>query len=215
VNKHDRLRQKKEKRRRDRRQARRQQEDRHIDNIIQYPQFIIEEPDPAIVPKELVEGIRLAVQAIKFNDRKQFSEEEAQMFKLIKQVGFHRAIAHYSQDDEEVKMAMSSHAFIKPGNLLFDVLQGCGEVFDQYIPSCDIRLVPAKDIHIRFDALLRAKGPYGTIYYSRHQPTIQIQGKSFIVGYSRHAMIRVAERATLITPAIKQFACGVSFHAAA
>ena len=48
------------------------------------------------------------------------------------------------------------------------------------------------DVGVR--SLRQAKGPFGTIYYSPHEPRVTIDGQSYIVGLTRHAIERIYDR---------------------
>jgi hypothetical protein len=53
---------------------------------------------------------------------------------------------------------------------------------------------------VTFDSLKRAKGPGGTVCYSRPEPKAQLDGHSLTVGFSGHAVERLAERQTRWPP---------------
>jgi hypothetical protein len=48
---------------------------------------------------------------------------------------------------------------------------------------------------IAFDSLLSKSGPGGRTYYSRRAPRMNIGGKEYKIGFSRHAIERMCERA--------------------
>jgi hypothetical protein len=65
----------------------------------------------------------------------------------------------------------------------------------RYIPQSDLSVVyRSHELLIRFSSLLQEKGEHGTVYYSRHKPTIDIAGKPRIVAFSRHAIERLQQR---------------------
>ncbi len=49
-------------------------------------------------------------------------------------------------------------------------------------------------IMVKFRSLLTQKSSGGTIYYSRHKPTIDFEGQAYIVGFSTEAIKRTCER---------------------
>jgi hypothetical protein len=74
------------------------------------------------------------------------------------------------------------------------------EVRKSYIGKCNVSVqsevrTSDKRVHVYLSGLDHAKSQYGTIYYSQHRPTVRVDGKSLIVGYMRHTLERVAERA--------------------
>jgi hypothetical protein len=66
---------------------------------------------------------------------------------------------------------------------------------EQLLPMNDVLFAPRGwEIYVVFRRLLRAKGPGGTIYYSRRQPTLEINGTPKVVAFSKHAIARTCER---------------------
>lgn len=65
----------------------------------------------------------------------------------------------------------------------------------EWIPFHDVQfLLAGEKIIVRFRSLERAKGSGGTVYFSPHRPTVEINGQRLIVGWSRHAIERTCER---------------------
>jgi len=191
-----RVRQKKQKRRRQRIKHRREHERRHDINVERYPEFIFHRQHTEHVPRPFIQAVERAARSLRFNDRQEFSAEDAQLYSLIKLIGFRPACELLSQGlNEQAQRYLRFRVQMQLGDMLFSKLDQAGAL-RPYLPFCSVRLVCAQDVHVRFDALLRAKGRHGTIYYSRHRPVIEVDGRPYTVGFSRHAMERVAERTT-------------------
>lgn len=59
----------------------------------------------------------------------------------------------------------------------------------------DVRfLYYGKRIVIQFGSLLKHRSSWGTTYYSRHKPTVEFEGKKYLVGFSKEAILRTCER---------------------
>lgn len=69
------------------------------------------------------------------------------------------------------------------------------ETLLSYIPYSDVCFIPTGTrIRTVFRSLKRAKGPGGTVYFSRHKPQVTIFGRSLTVAFSDHAIQRICER---------------------
>ncbi|WP_145944183.1 hypothetical protein [Fuerstiella marisgermanici] len=65
----------------------------------------------------------------------------------------------------------------------------------KYIPYNDVAaLLDGRNVVLHFRALRRQPSPNGTIYFSKHCPTVNVDGKLAIVGFTRHAIERICER---------------------
>jgi hypothetical protein len=89
-------------------------------------------------------------------------------------------------------------------NLFMSVHLHLGEVLYRLIPEkTRKRFLPYNDAAvsisdkryvIRFTSLQQKKTPNGTLYYSRHQPKIEIAGEELVVAFTGHAIERICER---------------------
>src|SRR5262249_10718473 len=65
----------------------------------------------------------------------------------------------------------------------------------RFIPFHDVMFTPRnRHIRVHFRSLRQAKGPGGTVYYSRHEPKLEVDGQKLIVAFSGHAIQRTCER---------------------
>ena len=158
-----------------------------------YPTFRFDTKngDPAFV-----EVVKKAVAQVNFEDESVFPKWEAEIYRIIKQGGWSAgwaALREMLADAEERGVEGTEKgevAFaIHLGQVVFDLI---GEAeLEKYVPFNDVAFgFPRGDVVARFDSLLRAKGPGGTVYYSRKRPTIEIDGERKIVAFSKHAIER-------------------------
>lgn len=74
----------------------------------------------------------------------------------------------------------------------------------EFIPYSDVMVNPVgREWRITFRSLKRQRSPHGTIYYSRHEPKVTIDGVPKVVGFSRHAIEQTCER---IVPTWRNYA---------
>ena len=85
------------------------------------------------------------------------------------------------------------HLACKLGNVVFSLIGQ--DALLRWIPFSDVRFIHAGSrILVSFRSLLRQWSKWGTIYYSRHEPKLVIDGQPKIVGFHRHAIERICER---------------------
>ena len=79
------------------------------------------------------------------------------------------------------------------GQTVFNTIPA--EQLRQWIPFHDVQFIlTGAKIVVLFRSLEQAKGPGGTVYFSRHRPQLEIGGLKKVVGWSRHAIERTCER---------------------
>jgi len=79
------------------------------------------------------------------------------------------------------------------GRRLFELIPE--EKLKEHLPYNDMRVYPMGNVFVvKFTQMLTSPGSRGTAYYSRHQPTVSIDGVDLKVAFSRHAVERICER---------------------
>lgn len=142
-------------------------------------------------PPGFVDLIRRTLRDIEFWDRSLFRPEEIDFLKLIKRKPeivtpvLHHAVANRNLTALHYATMIGHRVFTR---IPIDQLR-------QWIPFHDVQFNMAGErIIVVFRSLEQIKGTSGTVYYSPKRPTVEINGKRFIVGWSRHAIERTCER---------------------
>lgn len=138
-----------------------------------------------------VELVRRTLRDIDLRDRTLFHPKETEFMKLVKSEpgevipALYRAVADHNLSAIHLAHMVGQRVFDRIGP---DRLR-------EWIPYHDVQFVLAGEkIVVRFRSLERAKGSGGTVYFSPHRPTVEINGQRWIVGWSRHAIERTCER---------------------
>ncbi len=154
-----------------------------------FPSFILRnetEADPGFVKL-----VRRAVSQIDFRDSQLFTPAETEIFKSMGRngVAFTKTFLNSLEPYPEINLRFC----LKVGRVLFAKIPT--EEIAKYIPYNDVSaLFDGRDIVLHFRGLHKKRSPNGTIYFSKHRPTIRIDGQEVIVGFSRHAIERICER---------------------
>ena len=158
-----------------------------------YPLFAFEPND---APPAFVAAVREAVATINFDDRAVFAAWERSVYQEIRRAGWHSASRFFAA----LEMAGHPQATVALvafyGHLGQEVFRRIPEaVLLQHIPINDVQFVPdGRAIRVIFRSLRRAKGPHGTLYYSRHRPTVLVDGEQKVIAFSIHAIQRICDR---------------------
>jgi len=153
-----------------------------------FPDFVYQENG---APPQFIELIKTAVKEIDFRNRKLFHPGETAFFRLSKHVG-PGLLASLVDAGEEGK-ALGMHFLFKLGHLVFSLVPP--DQLKRFIPYHDVQFLPrGRDVLVVFRSLRQQRTPHGTIYYSRHRPTVEIDGERKIVGFHRHAIERTCSR---------------------
>lgn len=142
-------------------------------------------------PPEFVRLVQQAIKKIDFRDPKMFSVWERDIYKLEKQHGpvVIRALIEETKDNPVARL----NFICQLGHLVFSLIPQ--EELRRWIPHHDLQIIPGgREIKVIFRSLQEAKGPGGTIYYSRFKPRLNMDGERKIVAFSQHAIERVCER---------------------
>jgi len=145
---------------------------------------------------EFVQVVRAAMRTINFEDASVFQPWETELYQMLRRDGAgavgDQLLFVKLEDDVTGRLAEAQFRL----NLGQAVLTRIPESErERYLPINDVMFVlQGHHIRVIFRCLLTAKGPGGTIYYSRRKPTLEIDGVPKIVAFSRHAIDRICER---------------------
>jgi hypothetical protein len=158
-----------------------------------YPAFRF---DTAHSDSEFVRLVRKAVATINFEDTTIFQPWERKLYRVLKQDGANtlmHELRSLKLDAPEVGRLAAQHFVNNLGQTVLDRIPE--DKRGVLLPLNDVLFAPQGwGISVIFRCLLRAKGPGGTVYYSRRKPTLEINGTPKIVAFSKHAIDRTCER---------------------
>ncbi|MHB0958244.1 MAG: hypothetical protein ACYC0X_12260 [Pirellulaceae bacterium] len=163
----------------------------------QYPEFRF---DTTQGNTEFVKLVKSAVATIHFDDASVFPEWQQELYRILKRGGnsaLRDRLLVLELEAAEAARPLSGilghHFMVTLGQeLLNRIAEGDRE---RYLPLNDFLVVPGgQHILVLIRSLLTAKGPGGTVYYSRRKPMLDIDGSRKIVAFSKHAIERTCER---------------------
>lgn len=157
--------------------------------------FSVAEYDKNVVSNNFVSEVLTTLRDLRLNDRRFFSKQEEDFWKLVKKHGFQERLDFLLKDLPYENRNLAMHNYLmKIGTIVFSILKQKNKLL-QYIPYNDVVITPVGDeFKIIFDALLRHKTEWGYVYYSQLKPKIIIDDNEYIVAFSRHAVERISER---------------------
>ena len=162
----------------------------------QYPSFVFDEREGN---PEFIELVKAAVQRFDFSE---VSPGEQRAFRDMKERGFGavlndllagmRMAQQIDPENREAKIA----DLIWGINLASVVFRKIPETeLRQHLPVDDARFLFIEDrIVVQFRSLLRVGKGEETFYYSRRKPTVEVDGKPYIVAFSKHAIDATGRR---------------------
>jgi len=154
-----------------------------------FPLFVLINPEDA--DPHFVELIHKAARSIDLRDRTLFHPAETEIYRMIKRHG-HAFTADLLEELDGNLVAQTAFV-LKLGTVIFSRIPP--DKLCRYIPYNDVQaLVGGRKVCLKFRSLRRQPSSGGTIYFSRRRPTIDIDGESKIVGFSRHAIERICQR---------------------
>jgi len=158
-----------------------------------YPLFVFEPND---APPAFVAAVQEAVATINFDDRAVYAGWERQVYQEIRRVGWPSAGTVFAALEKAGHPQATAALVAFLGHLGQEVFRRIPEaVLLQHIPINDVQFLPdGKAIRVIFRSLRRDKGQYGTLYYSRHKPTVLVNGEQKVVAFSIHAIQRICDR---------------------
>lgn len=198
MNHQQQLRQKKAQRRKEKiRHRQHQRQQLHV-KCEKWPQFIIDRDNTENVPPAFMAAVEEVLARTKVSDPETFSPESREVLRQLKKHGG----AEYARKVSGAQSIAEILEVLKPlmleaGGILQRALLAKGAAIAQYLPMCNVFLLPSRDILVQVRAMDRVKGPHGTIYHAPRRQTVEIDGTHYILGYTRHAVERIAERETL------------------
>jgi hypothetical protein len=142
-------------------------------------------------PDGFVELIRRTLRDLDFRDRTVFHRRETEFLTWIKQSP-EIVISELMQG-----IVQCNHNAIYLANMVGHKVFSCipSDQLRQWIPFHDVRFLMAGDrIIVEFQSLEQSRGQFGTVYFSPKHPTVNIDGKTLVVGWSKHAIERTCER---------------------
>ena len=142
-------------------------------------------------PAAFVELVQQAIKKIDFRDPSMFSAAVTEFYRLQKQHGavIVQELIEAVQDNLPAQMNLICGL----GHLVFSSIPQ--EELRRWIPYHDLQIISGgRQIAVVFRSLRQVKGPHGTIYYSRFQPRLSINGRERVVAFSKHAIQRICER---------------------
>lgn len=176
---------------------RRREYERRRRNRLHYPEFRF---DTTHADAEFAALVKAAVATINFEDGTVFPFWHRELYQILKRGGT-RAMR-----DQLLSMKLMAAEAGQPVGKLPDLyfLFTLGQTVlnripesdrERYLPLNDFMVVPkGQHILVIVRSLLKAKGPGGTVYYSRREPVLEIDGSPKIVAFSKHAIERICER---------------------
>ncbi len=145
-----------------------------------FPQFVYETNNS---PPEFVELIKKTIKSIDLRDRSLFAPIETDLFKAGSRFG----LGVMKLPVERTPLTTGVYLALKLGQAIVSRIPQ--EELLHWIPFHDVQVLPGgRNIYVILRSLCQRPGSYGTIYYSRHRPTLVIDGQPKVVGFSRHAI---------------------------
>jgi hypothetical protein len=177
---------------------------RHQNYLDEFPQFHLDTKhgDPAFV-----QCVKKALRTINFEDRTVFQDWETELYRILKRYGARAVLTEllsHKLDCFEAGVPhgqlIQLHFICNLGQAVFNCIPPTKR--EKFFPFNDVRFFPKRNhVSCIFRSLSRVKGRGGTIFYSRHRPTLAIDGVPKVIGFSKHAIERICER---IKPRWKQ-----------
>ena len=140
--------------------------------------------------------------AISRFDFAELGKTEQIAFSMMKQFGTAHALASIKNNMCKLQEEGVDDAYIASADLQWLLSVGhaifsriSDDVKRRFLPMNDVQFIHRDDVIVaKFRSLLTQKSSGGTIYYSRYKPTIDFEGKEYVVGFSTEALKRTCER---------------------
>lgn len=155
-----------------------------------FPEFDVQENG---APPQFVKAVKDTIRKINFLDRREFQPWETAFFKMLKQGGS-KGLYEWCNAEDERKRQVAFHFLSRLQRLVLSRIPQ--DELRRWSPYHGVDTSPlGRKILVTFDSLLSEPSPNGTIYFSRYQPKLKIDGQNRRVGFSGHAITRVCDRA--------------------
>ena len=178
-----------------------------------YPKFVLRNPENA--SPEFVEAIRDATEMVDFEVSNFFSDWHRKMYQVFANDGLPSAMQKLATDINSEKFGNTSPDVVRasfvfaPGEAIYDAIPLSERA--ELLPFNDIRVIPmGNSFHIEFSKLESDIVGGQRLYFSRHRPTVSINGRKRVVAYTIHSIERVRER---LNPRWMGYAAAGDVHA--
>lgn len=162
-----------------------------------YPRFIFREYDQNTVNEEFVLAVKGVVKKFDFENQECMRPLNPEYFRMFKKYGINMTLYKLIKEMPSIDInKIYSDYNLHIGNWVFEKLRDQG-VLQKFVPFNDCQFFLDKDCYIKFDAMLSSKTLSGTAYYAPKKPVVDIDGKKYIVSFSKHALDRIAARCVL------------------
>jgi len=146
--------------------------------------------------------VALVKDALQKFDFAELPKVDQNTFRLMKQHGANYAKETLQQAMAEIRKKNPEIPYAQLGDILWILNLGeaiFGKIPEkqraQFLPINDVRFIPvANRIVVQFNSLLKYKSSWGTTYYSHLKPTVDFNGKRYIVGFSKEAIDQTCNR---------------------
>ena len=143
--------------------------------------------------------VDIVKEAIRYFDFATLERREQDTFRLMKRKGANFVLATLKDDMRQAREEDKSRVYSdfmwanSLGNAIFSHIPDAMKC--SFLPMNDVQFEYRDDVIVaKFRSLLTQRSSGGTTYYSRHKPTIEFEGKEYIVGFSTEALRRTCER---------------------
>jgi hypothetical protein len=167
-----------------------------------FPEFDF--PDNG-APPQFVKLVRDTIRSIDFRDRNIFEAWETKFFKRLKRTGAQRLYELCEADSAELR-AVGQHFVTKLQHLVLGRIDR--EELVRWYPRHSFTIYPCgRKIVVLFQSLRTQVSPNGTIYFSRFEPKLEIEGEQKIVGFFGHAIERILDRIVPVPDRVHALDC--------
>ena len=148
------------------------------------------------------EFVAIVKEAIRDFDFAKLNAVEQNAFRMMKEFGAEHALAAIQKNMRKLQEEGVDDAYIASADLQWLLSVGhailsriSDDVKRRFLPMNDVQFIHRDDVIVaKFRSLLTQKSSGGTIYYSRYKPTIDFEGKEYVIGFSTEALKRICER---------------------
>jgi len=147
---------------------------------------------------EFVEEVKKAVRAFSFAE---LGPSEQRLFRLVKKYGADEAnqtllavIDEIRKEDPDKKLIGAEMTLTNlPGYFILNKIPG--RVRERLLPYNDVWFCPIHDyILVNCRSLIQVGQGKKAFFHSRHEPTVEVDGKRLVVAFTRHAIANIKER---------------------
>ncbi len=161
-----------------------------------YPSICV---DAKVCDPKFLEVVMPAIRKLDFEDTRAFTSADRQQLKLVTKLHQRSCI-----DSAKRRFGLTENEYCRVLSPWAQSLaDSIGSVLMNLIPETDrfrfspyshLQVICGTGVIIRLSSMLSRSGSGGTVFYSRLKPSVEFDGKTFTVGYSRHSIERLCER---------------------